>query len=339
LGHETAGCGEKKEGSKEMSLTKKRMVDLYTIMLRIRSFEEKIEELVASATIGGFVHLYVGQEAVATGVCATLRDTDYITSTHRGHGHLIAKGGDVRRMMAELFARSTGYCKGKGGSMHIADLDLGILGANGIVGGGPPIAVGAAMAARYKGTDGVCVSFFGDGASNQGTTHEAMNLAAVWKAPVVFVAENNHYGEFTAQAKHQCIESITERAAGYDIPGVIVDGNDLVAVYEAASEAVDRARKGKGPTLLECKTYRIKGHYVGDPEVYRGKEEVEAWRKEDKDAILRLEKKLLDMKALSRDKIQKIRDSVQQEIDEAVRFAQESPEPDVSELTRDVYAD
>ena len=315
------------------------MVDLYTVMLRIRNFEEKIEELVFSAVIGGFVHLYVGQEAVAAGVCATLRDADTITSTHRGHGHMIAKGGDVRRMMAELFAKSTGYCKGKGGSMHIADLDLGILGANGIVGGGPPIAVGAAMAARYRGTDNVCVSFFGDGASNQGTTHEAMNLAAVWKAPVVFVAENNHYGEFTSQSRHQCIESVTERAAGYGMPGAIVDGNDLAAVYEAAAEAVARARRGKGPSLLECRTYRIKGHFVGDPEVYRGKEEVEAWQKADKDPILRLEKKLLDMKALTKDKEKKIRESVLKEIDEAVKFAQESPEPDASELLQDVYAD
>lgn len=321
-----------------MSLTKKKMVDLYTIMLRIRNFEEKIEELVMTATISGFVHLYVGQEAVATGVCATLTDADYITSTHRGHGHLIAKGGDVKLMMAELFAKSTGYCKGKGGSMHIADLDLGMLGANGIVGGGAPIAVGAAMASQYKGTDGVCVCFSGDGASNQGTTHEAMNLAAVWKAPVVFVAENNHYGEFTSQARHQCIESITERAAGYGIPGAIVDGNDLVAVYEAAAEAVDRARKGKGPTLLECKTYRIKGHFVGDPEVYREKKEVEAWQEADKDAILRLEKKLVDTKALTRDKVKKIRESVHKEIEEAVKFAEESPEPDVSELMEGVYA-
>jgi pyruvate dehydrogenase E1 component alpha subunit len=321
-----------------MSLTSKRMIDLYTVMLRIRFFEEKIEELVMTATIGGFVHLSVGQEAVAAGVCAALRDADYITSTHRGHGHMIAKGGDVKFMMAELFARSTGYCKGKGGSMHIADLDLGILGANGIVGGGPPIAVGAALAARYKGTDNVCVSFFGDGASNQGTTHEAMNLAAVWKAPVVFVAENNHYGEFTSQARHQCIESVTERAAGYGMPGVIVDGNDLVAVYEAAAAAVDRARKGKGPTLLECKTYRIKGHFVGDPEVYRGREEIEGWQKPDKDPILRLENKLLKTKALTKEKVKKIRESVRKEIEEAVRFAQESPEPDAGELLADVYA-
>jgi pyruvate dehydrogenase E1 component alpha subunit len=321
-----------------MSLTKKKMVELYTIMLRIRNFEEKIEELVMTATIGGFVHLYVGQEAVATGVCATLTDADYITSTHRGHGHLIAKGGDVKLMMAELFAKSTGYCKGKGGSMHIADLDLGILGANGIVGGGPPIAVGAAMASQYKGTDNVCVCFSGDGASNQGTTHEAMNLAAVWKAPVVFVAENNHYGEFTSQSRHQCIESIAERAAGYGIPGAIVDGNDLVAVYEAAAEAVDRARKGKGPTLLECKTYRIKGHFVGDPEVYREKDEIEPWQKAEKDAILRLEKKLVDTKALTKEKVKKIRESVRKEIEEAVKFAEESPEPDVSELMEGVYA-
>ena len=195
------------------------------------------------------------------------------------------------------------------------------------------------MAAQYKGTDNVCVSFFGDGASNQGTTHEAMNLAAVWKAPVVFVAENNHYGEFTSQSRHQCIESVTERAAGYGMPGAIVDGNDLVAVYEAAVEAVGRARKGKGPTLLECKTYRIKGHFVGDPEVYRGKEEIEPWQKGDKDAILRLEKKLVDTKALTKDKVKKIRDSVQKEIEEAVKFAEVSPEPEVNELLEDVYAD
>ena len=252
-----------------MNLPEKTLMNMYSTMLKIRMFEEKIEEYVLMGKLSGFVHLYIGEEAVAAGVCSVLKETDYITSTHRGHGHLIAKGGDVKLMMAELFGKNTGYCKGKGGSMHIADLDLCILGANGIVGGGPPLATGAALASWYKNSGNVSVCFFGDGASNQGTTHEAMNLASVLKLPVVFVAENNGYGEFTIQSRHQNIESVAERAAAYDIPGVIVDGNDVLAVYEASKEAVNRAREGKGPTLLECKTYRIKGHFVGDPELYR----------------------------------------------------------------------
>lgn len=322
-----------------MSITNDQMINVYSTMLRIRRFEEKIEELVASARIGGFVHLYIGEEAIAAGVCATLRNTDYITSTHRGHGHLIAKGGDVKLMMAELFGKITGYCKGKGGSMHIADLDLGILGANGIVGGGPPIAVGAALAAKYKETDNVCVSFFGDGASNQGTVHEAMNLASVLKLPVIFVAEYNGYGEFTCQADHQCIESITERAQGYSIPGVSVDGNDVVAVYEAANEAASRARQGNGPTVIECKTYRIKGHHVGDPEVYRDEEEVNAWRTEDKDPILRFKKHIMDINVLSQKEIEELDTSIQQEIEEAVKFAEEGPEQNISDMLTDVYAE
>jgi len=322
-----------------MRLTNKKMTDMYKTMLRIRRFEEKIEELVLLARISGFVHLSIGQEAVAVGVCATLKDADSITSTHRGHGHVIAKGADVKLMMAELFAKRTGYCKGKGGSMHIADFDLGILGANGIVGGGVPIAVGSALAAWYKGTDQVCACFFGDGASNQGTTHEAMNLAAIWKLPVLFVAENNCFGEFTRQADHQRIASVADRAAGYDIPGVVVDGNDVVAVYEAASQGVARAREGKGPTLLECKTYRIKGHFVGDGEGYRKPEEVDAWRTAEKDPILRFEKKLIQTKAATKSEIDKIQASILGEIEDAVRFADESPEPDVSELLKDVYAE
>lgn len=322
-----------------MNLSNEKKIDMYATMLRIRMFEEKVEELVFAAEIGGFVHLYIGEEAVATGVCSTLKKTDYITSTHRGHGHLIAKGGDIKLMMAELFGKQTGYCKGKGGSMHIADFDLGILGANGIVGGGPPIAVGSALASWYKDVDNVSVCFFGDGASNQGTTHEAMNFASVFKLPIVFVAENNHYAEFTRQALHQNIESIAERASAYGMPGVVVDGNDLFAVYEASEEAISQAREGKGPTLLECMTYRIKGHFVGDPEAYRQPEEVEEWKKEDKDPISRLEKKLLELNLLTEEKIEDIRTAVQKEIDDAVQFAKESPLPEVSELYTDVYAD
>ncbi|MFO7965269.1 MAG: thiamine pyrophosphate-dependent dehydrogenase E1 component subunit alpha [Desulfobacterales bacterium] len=322
-----------------MNLTDEQKIQMLATMLRIRRFEETIEELVLTGKISGFVHLYIGEEAVATGVCAALATSDYITSTHRGHGHLIAKGGDVRMMMAEIFGKATGYCKGKGGSMHIADLDLGILGANGIVGGGPPLAAGAGLACRYKGSHAVCVCFFGDGASNQGTTHEAMNLASIFKLPVVFVAENNRFAEFTRQSNHQNIESVAERAAAYGIPGVVVDGNDLPAVYEAAFEAVGRAREGKGPTLLECMTYRIKGHYVGDPERYRAPEEVEEWRGAEKDPILRFEKRLLQSKSVSREQIDEVKAAVKREIEEAVVFATESPVPEASELYTDVYAD
>ena len=322
-----------------MNLPEKTLMNMYSTMLKIRMFEEKIEEYVLMGKLSGFVHLYIGEEAVAAGVCSVLKETDYITSTHRGHGHLIAKGGDVKLMMAELFGKNTGYCKGKGGSMHIADLDLCILGANGIVCGGPPLATGAALASWYKNSGNVSVCFFGDGASNQGTTHEAMNLASVLKLPVVFVAENNGYGEFTIQSRHQNIESVAERAAAYDIPGVIVDGNDVLAVYEASKEAVNRAREGKGPTLLECKTYRIKGHFVGDPELYRSSDEVERWKKEDKDPIVRFQQKLVEMGLLTANKISEIKTSIKEEIEGAVRFAEQSPLPELSELLTDVYAD
>jgi acetoin:2,6-dichlorophenolindophenol oxidoreductase subunit alpha len=318
-----------------MSLTNEQMIRMYTNMNKIRMFEEKVAELFAAAKIPGFVHLYVGEEAVATGVCATLRDTDYITSTHRGHGHLISKGGDVKLMMAELFGKKTGYCKGKGGSMHIADVGLGILGANGIVGGGPPLAAGAALAIQYQGKDAVAVCFFGDGASNQGTTHEAMNLASCWKLPVVFVNENNMYGISSCTINSMCVADIADRAAAYDIPGVVVDGNDVMAVYEAASEAVKRARGGEGPSLIECKTYRQRGHFEGDPCSYRGQEELGEWLA--KDPLPRFEKKLLDMKVLTSGKASDIKGSILKTIEGAVRFAEESPYPDPSELASDVY--
>jgi acetoin:2,6-dichlorophenolindophenol oxidoreductase subunit alpha len=321
-----------------MNVSKETMVTMLGVMLRIRRFEEKLEELVMAARISGFVHLYIGQEAVATGVCANLRPSDVITSTHRGHGHLIAKGGDIKKMMAELFARSSGYCKGKGGSMHIADLDLGILGANGIVGGGPPLAVGAGLTAWYRENDTVSVSFFGDGASNQGTVHEAMNLASIKNLPVIFAVENNGFGEFTRQADHQRVKSIIDRAAGYDMPSVSVDGNDLMAVYEASGEAIQRARMGKGPSLLEFRTYRHRGHYVGDPEVYRSKEEVAEWQSEVKDPILRFKKQLIEQGIADRNRLESLEAAVRQEIEEAVAFAVDSPVPDVSDLLNDVYA-
>ena len=318
-----------------MTLTNEEMIGMYTTMTKIRMFEGRVAEYFADGKIPGFVHLYVGEEAVAAGVCATLRDTDYITSTHRGHGHLISKGGDIKLMMAELFGKKTGYCKGKGGSMHIADVELGILGANGIVGGGPPLAAGAALAVQYQGKDDVAVCFFGDGAANQGTTHEAMNLATCWKLPVVFVNENNMYGISSCTINSMCVADIADRASAYDMPGVVVDGNDVMAVYEVASEAVKRAREDKGPSLIECKTYRHRGHFEGDPCVYRNKEELQEWK--GKDPIPRFEKRLLEMEVLTQEKIEEVKGSIEKELAEATSFAEESPFPDVSEVTEDVY--
>ncbi len=319
-----------------MDLTNDQLIQMYTTMVKIRTFENRVAEIFADGKIPGFVHLYVGEEAVATGVCQTLTDRDYITSTHRGHGHMIAKGADIKRMMAELFGKKTGYCKGKGGSMHIADLDLGILGANGIVGGGPPLASGAALACQYLGNGGVAVCFFGDGASNQGTTHEAMNLAACWKLPVVFVNENNMYGISSCTLNSMCVPNVADRAAGYDIPGVVVDGNDVVAVCEAAAEAINYAREGKGPSLIECKTYRHRGHFEGDPCAYRDDAELQEWK--EKDPIPRLEQKLLEMGILTQGKLAEIKEAVRKDLAAAEQFAVESPFPDVSQLTEDVYS-
>ena len=318
-----------------MAIEKEKLLDMYTKMRTIRAFEGKVAELFAAGKIPGFVHLYVGEEAIAVGVCAHLRDDDYITSTHRGHGHLIAKGGDLKLMMAELFGKKTGYCKGKGGSMHIADVELGILGANGIVGGGIPIATGAGLSIKYRGTDQVVACFFGDGAANQGTFHEGLNMASIWKLPVIFVCENNHYGISFHQSKSMNVADIADRAAAYDIPGVVVDGNDVIAVYEAAEEAVKRARAGEGPTLIECKTYRHRGHFEGDPMVYRPKEEFEAWL--EKDPLPRFEAKLLEMGILTKEKIEQIEKDIEAKLEEAIKFAEESPFPAPEELTEDVY--
>ena len=319
-----------------MSHDKEIMVKMYTTMNKIRMFESMLQEYFAAGKIPGFVHLYLGEEAVAVGACACLTDRDSITSTHRGHGHLIAKGGDLKLMMAEIFGKSTGYCKGKGGSMHIADVDLGILGANGIVGGGGPLATGAALAAKYRKTQDVTVCFFGDGASNQGTTQESLNLASAWKLPVVFVNENNGYGISCPQCKSMAVTDIADRAAAYDMPGVVVDGNDVLAVHEAVGEAVKRARRGEGPTLIECKTYRWRGHFEGDACTYRCVEELNEWMA--KDPIPRFEEKLVESGLVTATEIDGIKAAVKKELDAALEFAQSSPLPELSALLEDVYA-
>ncbi|MEE2784647.1 MAG: thiamine pyrophosphate-dependent dehydrogenase E1 component subunit alpha [Pseudomonadota bacterium] len=307
-------------------------------MVRIRHFEETAGKMMEDGKIPGALHLYVGEEAVASGVMIHLSNEDQITSTHRGHGHLIAKGGEFDRMFAELFGRATGYCKGKGGSMHISNMDLGMLGANGIVGGGPPIAVGAAFSNKYRKTDNVACCFFGDGASNEGSFHEAANMASLYKLPVIFVCENNGYGEYTPQANHQAIVDVADRAPGYGMPGVVVDGMDTVAVYEAAGEAIARARAGDGPTLLECKTYRYFDHVGvrGMGLTYRTDEEVEEWKK--KDPIDQFEARLAEQGVLSAEESQAVHDAVMSEIDAAIQFAEESPYPEADSILEDVYA-
>jgi len=319
-----------------MEISKETLLGMYRKMLTIRRFEERASELYAAGRMPGFVHLYIGEEAVATGVCASLTDKDFITSTHRGHGHVIAKGGKTDLMMAELYGKVTGYCKGKGGSMHIADVDLGILGANGIVGAGQPISVGAAFACKYKKTDAVAVCFFGDGASNRGTFHEAMNMASSFKLPVVFVCENNMYGISNYQKHHMNISDIADRAGAYGVPGVSVDGNDVIAVYEAASEAVARARRGDGPSIVECKTWRQRGHFEGDPGKYKDPEEQKAWLA--KDPIPRIEAKLIELGMATRADLDAMRAKVDEEIEAAVKFAEDSPEPGDDELLTDVCA-
>lgn len=320
-----------------MKVPNEDMKRMYKTLVRIRKFESKAVDLFAEGQIPGFLHSYLGEEAIATGVCANLRKTDFITSTHRGHGHIIAKGGDTKYMMAELYGRTTGYCKGKGGSMHIADRDLGILGANGIVGAGQDIAVGAGLAIRYRGTDQVAACFFGDGSTNQGTFHEALNLASVWKLPVIFVCENNHFGISMSQSKHQAIQDIADRAASYGFPGIAVDGNDVMAVYEVAKEAVDRARKGRGPTLIECKTWRWRGHFEGDPGTYKDPKEQEAWM--DKEPVGRYRTFLEENGVMTSDETSAIDTMIDDEIDAAIAYASESPLPKPEDVVKDVYTD
>ena len=314
-------------------------LQMYRTMLRIRRFEEKLVELKARASIPGLLHLYIGEEATATGVCAALLPNDFITSTHRGHGHCIAKGGEISRMMAELFGRITGYCNGKGGSMHIANLELGILGANGIVGAGMPIAGGAGLSIKMRGTDQVVACFFGDGATNQGAFHESLNMAALWKLPVIYICENNQYAISVAQSRSTSIKDVYMRKDAYGIHGCMVDGNDVMAVYEAAQDAARRARNGEGPTLLECKTYRWRGHYEGEADrtyTYRTAEEIEGWKKGC--PIERFRKKLLEEKAFVQEDFDRINLEVKQEIEEAIRFAEDSPFPEPEDALKGLYA-
>lgn len=318
-----------------LNLTREKLVQMYRKMLEIRSFEDKVFELYAQNLVPGTIHLYAGEEAVAVGVCSNLRRDDYITSTHRGHGHCIAKGAEPKRIMAEILGKKTGYCKGKGGSMHIADFSVGMLGATAVVGAGIPIGMGAGLSIKLRGTDQVVACFFGDGASNQGTFHEAINMAAIWKLPVIFVCENNLYAMGTRQSIVMLIENIADRAIAYGIPGVAVDGNDVLAVCEAARKAVERARKGEGPTLIECKTYRHKGHSRIDPAKYRPKEEVEEWLR--KDPVRRFKERLLQTNVLTEAEIQQIEKEVLAEIEEAVKFAMKSPYPAPEEALEDVY--
>jgi pyruvate dehydrogenase E1 component alpha subunit len=318
-----------------MAIAKEKLIWMFRTMTRIRRFEERVAREFADGNIPGSVHLYIGEEAVATGAIAHLKKEDYIMSTHRGHGHLIAKGGETKKMMAELFAKKTGYCLGKGGSMHIADLDIGMLGAAGIVGSGIPIATGAGLSAKLRGTDQVTICFFGDGASNIGRFHEGVNLASVWSLPVVFICENNLWAVSVPTSTSLNVANVADRAAGYGIPGVVVDGMDVTAVYEAAGEAVTKARSGKGPTLIEAKTYRYRGHFEGDSGTYRPKEEIEQWMQ--KDAIKNYREKLIEMKVLTEKQAEDIDKEALAEMDEAMKFAQESPFPKPEEALENVY--
>jgi len=312
------------------TLTSQRLRELLHQMRLVRRFEEKAEESYTRGLIHGTMHLSIGQEASAVGVCAALREDDQITSTHRGHGHCIAKGAEVGRMFAEFFGKEAGYCRGRGGSMHIADVAGGNLGANGIVGGGIPIAVGAALAnARLK-TGRVVVSFFGDGANNEGAFHEALNMAAIWSLPVVFVCENNGYGMSTSTERSTAVRSVADRAGAYAMPGCSVDGNAVSEVLEATHRAVERAREGQGPTLIECRTYRWRGHSKSDRNRYRTKQEIDSWV--ERDPIARFERELIEWGHADPNEVQAIAERVEQEIEAGIRFATEAAEPSLDEL-------
>jgi TPP-dependent pyruvate/acetoin dehydrogenase alpha subunit len=329
---------EKNEASMEMD--RDLLLEMYRRMRRIRRFEETAEELYYRGTVVGILHLYIGEEAVASGACLALNDNDYITSTHRGHGHVLAKGGDANRLMAELCGRKTGYCQGKGGSMHAADLSLGVLGANGIVGGGFGIATGAALSAQKRQSGQVTVCFFGDGASNQGIFMEVLNMAALWKLPIVYLCENNGFGEYTRMEEATVSDQpIGARAAAFGLPTRVVDGNDVIAVYEAVKGAVDRARAGEGPSFVEARTYRLSGHHMGDigfGRGYRTKEELdEAWTREP---VGRFRRWLLSEGHCTEEELEAIEAEIEAEMQEAGDFAKQSPHPELQEVTDHVYA-
>ena len=316
-------------------LPRTELLQMYRLMVLARRFDETVMEKYAASQIPGFMHLYIGEEAVAVGACAALRADDYITSTHRGHGHLIAKGGDPRYMMAELYAKSEGYCKGKGGSMHIACLNLGILGANGIVGGGFPIACGSGLSSRFQSNGKVTLCFFGDGASNEGSFHESLNLCSVWKLPVIFVCENNGYAQTTPQAEHQAVRDIAERAKAYAMSGTTADGTDVLDVHAKVAAAVSAARAGAGPALVECKTYRYRGHWEGDPQPYRTKAEIDEWKK--KDCITSFRNRLIEQTGIDAQDLTTIENDIDRQMADAVVFAEDCAPPQPQEALEDVY--
>ncbi len=310
--------------------------EMYLKMLQIRAFEEKVAYFFSRGMVHGTTHLYMGEEATAVGAVASLGDDDFITSTHRGHGHTIAKGIELPRMMAELLGKQSGYCKGKGGSMHIADLERGNLGANGVVGGGIPIATGAGITIKLRGDDRVVACFFGDGAINEGTFHESVNLASVWKLPVIYICENNQYGMSMSVRRATNIDDLSLRAKAYGIPGTRVDGNDVLAVYRAVREARDYVRKN-GPVLIVAETYRFSGHSKSDANRYRTKEEIAEWR--ERDPIARIRKRMLEGGSATEEELVELEDGARRSIEEAVKYAEESPESSIDELETDVYAD
>ncbi len=311
---------------------------MFRKMLTIRRFEERAIQEYQNGNLYGFIHSYIGQEAIAVGVCSHLRIDDRIVSNHRGHGHCIAKGADMKRMMAEIFGKKTGYCKGKGGSMHIADFQIGMLGANGIVGAGLPIATGSALAAQLEGGDRMSVVFFGDGACGEGEFHESLNLASIWKLPIVFVCENNMYGVNTLTSYSMAAENVADRAAAYSMPGEVADGNNLFTVYETAEKAVKRARKGQGPSLIEFQTYRWRGHFEGDgmPDLRPG-DEVEEWKK--KCPVAFMERKLLEMGLMDTDEMKALDEEIMSQVQEAVEFAQQSPDPRPEDALEDIFSE
>jgi acetoin:2,6-dichlorophenolindophenol oxidoreductase subunit alpha len=317
-------------------LTTEQLLEAYRVMRTIRDFEERLHTEFATGEIPGFVHLYAGEEAIAAGVMAHLREDDFVASTHRGHGHAIAKGCDVKAMMAEIYGKRTGICHGKGGSMHIADVSRGMLGANGIVGGGPPLVCGVGLKAKVTKTDQVGVSFTGDGGSNQGTFLESLNLAAAWHLPVVFVVENNGYAESTSANYHQSGIDVAKRADGFGLPGVTVDGFDFFAVHEAAGEAIARARSGGGPTLLECKVMRYFGHFEGDQQTYRGEHEVEDLRR-DRDCLAAFARRVTAAGMVQADQLSAVDDATRRLIDDAVAEAKAAPDPTAADVLTDVY--
>ncbi|MGN1004933.1 MAG: thiamine pyrophosphate-dependent dehydrogenase E1 component subunit alpha [Aristaeellaceae bacterium] len=316
-------------------MDRERAGHIYSTMARIRAFEFRALKLFEENKLRGSVHLYIGEEAVASTVCSRLTNDDYITSTHRGHGHCIAKGARLDLAMAELMGKATGYCKGRSGSMHIADFTQGNLGANAIVGGGIPIAVGAALSAKMQKQDRVAVSFFGDGASNEGTFHESLNLAGVWKLPIIFVCENNGYGISVPTWQSTSVENISERAKGYDMPGETVDGNDVEAIDAAFERALRRAKAGEGPSLIECKTYRWMGHWTGDPQTYRTREEVETWKQ--KDPMKRWRERLLSEGLYAEAELDAMLKAADEEVEAATQFALNSPNPDPAHVLDDVF--